>query len=239
MAKIPGMNVDEPVDDGCLPDGHYPFEVVDSEYVERVYGQGHKFEGQTYSYIKLTFDGIDGTPSQGVRIWCNYNWINPTASAVAMGKRAFQELCIACGLGGTVDDTNLLHGRRFIGEVYTEPASNGFGPKNQFNSYQSPTSGAATGAPPPPAPAHQPPGPPSAQQQAPPPQQGYQTQAQPPGWTGNQPATGGAPPQQQAPQQQQHYQQPAQPPAQQQFQQPPQQPGMPPAAPEEPPVWDQ
>jgi hypothetical protein len=151
MAQIPGgYNADQEIpDDPTLPDGHYPFEIADSEYCS-----GAK-EGSFY--IKLVFDGVKGSRSEGCRIWQNYTHQNNNPTAVRLGHKAFKELCDAVGLAGVVTDTSQLHGRRVMGEIYTEKGTGGYADKNQFSGYLSANSAGATGAPPPPAAPYVPP----------------------------------------------------------------------------------
>lgn len=166
MAQLPGQgfDADQEIDDGLLPDGHYLFEIVDSEYVERT-----KDDGTPYSYIKLVFDQVDGD----TRIWQNFTYTNPNPTAVRIGRRDFKAVCKACGLSGMVGDTSILHGRRFTGEVYTEKGEQGYADKNQINKFSSPQSAQASGAPAPPAQqqTQQSWTPPAQQQQQPAPQQ--------------------------------------------------------------------
>ncbi len=152
MAQIPGnFDTDEEIqDEALLPNGNYLFEIVDSEYCVSKHNSSS-------TYIKIVFDGIAGSPSDGCRIWQNFTHQNANPTAVRMGKKSFKKLCKAVGLGGKVSDTSQLHGRRVLGTTVIEKGSGGYADKNQFSDYLAANSAGSTGAPPPPSAPYQPP----------------------------------------------------------------------------------
>lgn len=119
-----------------IPAGKYLMVITDSEMKITRAGTGE--------YLQLVMQVIDGEHA-GRRVWERLNLYNPNPTAVSMAEATLSGIARAVGVG-SLDDSEALHDRPFIGEVKIVPANGQYDAKNEMCGYE-PHAPAAPAAP--------------------------------------------------------------------------------------------
>lgn len=138
-----GINLDEipereDQDFAPLAEGDYVVACTATDYKATKAGDG--------KYLSCKFQILSG-PSKGRIIWENMNLVNPSETAVKIGRQKLKELSKAIGIFGTLNDSAQLHDEPLIlrmglnkkGEIEVKKFMS-------INETPAPSKGGATGA---------------------------------------------------------------------------------------------
>jgi hypothetical protein len=112
--------------DEPLPPGEYTFWVINSVIREN--------SARTGEYLRLTLEGLEGA-AIGHEIVDFMNLSNPSAWAVAEGKRRLKEICRAVGVR-QMTDTEQLHCKPLTVVVGIQPAKDKWPARNEVRAYK-------------------------------------------------------------------------------------------------------
>ncbi len=89
------------------------------------------------SHFKFEFTVLEGK-YQSRKVWANVTWTHATSElAVKIGRRAFADLCLACGKA-SVDTTEELHGIPISIKLKIKPAEGKYEEGNEITAYAEP-----------------------------------------------------------------------------------------------------
>lgn len=122
---------------GIVPAGEYSVIVAESDYKENSKGSG--------MILKLTWEVIDG-PFKGRKIFENLSLEHSNPQAQIIAQKALNSICIALGMKG-VEDSTQLHNKPMKIVVGVSPAKDGYDESNRVKQHLPYKSVAKTAAP--------------------------------------------------------------------------------------------
>lgn len=119
-----------------IPDCDVVAHIIETVHTEK--------DGGSKQRIVFTWEILDGQYAKR-RIWDGQNIVHPSAQTQEIAQRAIKDIAKAVGHAGAVTNSSQLEFKPVMIRVRTEPAQNGYGPKNKVARY-APVNGAVGAA---------------------------------------------------------------------------------------------
>lgn len=93
-------------------------------------------------YLELEFTLIAAEHADR-KVWTRLNLVNRNATAVKIANQELKSICVAAGINGVVDDSDVLHGKPMLLSLKIVEATAQYGASNSIAKYTSPGSNPA------------------------------------------------------------------------------------------------